>query len=678
MKKCKACNTKFDTAMSYCPECGALDAKERSPEITGNSWQARQDELAARVHLKDCGGEFIRVDAGSRAMIWQEGASEVMQVGPGVYHFDSFLKRLNRMFKSLDVSAIVTKEAPVALSFSFASGIQSSEFLDLDVTLAMNINIVEPRLFVTNLMGSHPIYSSHHLVDELRQTIRSILRAYFFKHSIKELQAKSLHLEIQTILEQELGQQLTNFGVGIVSIVELAVGHTAYDEHNKLRGKAWLEVDAKRAEQEQRLQLHELYREEQQHNAEKQKFDLGIQKDQLTSKDEQLNIERTELAQQLTQLEIVLAANNKKQALQQSADQALKSLAHLAQKAGLDRLDEEEQWQQTLKLARLERDRLHTEQKAKITQASLLEELAQESEIERRRYQYQQQLDAEKIENELALAERFDNEENRLLIEKLKRQKINRTDEANASLEAAELDEKLFEIKQRIKQAEFEFDQNKLLAQRQADTAQKEWEFKVASAQTKSAHELESLRFEGENQSRQAQRDYQRESERLSNAQALEMRRLDIEEQKIKSQVDITRANAQREVGIEEARANAVAERATGEKQQIEKASQQQSEFFTNVLDRFEKAQDKANTHTENIALTMSGQPAQSHKAINVSAPMAQQPSASTVQVNNYTAMAQPSPAKVNSGPRGMYCPSCQNLNPLGAVSCLKCELSFV
>jgi hypothetical protein len=72
----------------------------------------------------------------------------------------------------------------------------------------------------------------------------------------------------------------------------------------------------------------------------------------------------------------------------------------------------------------------------------------------------------------------------------------------------------------------------------------------------------------------------------------------------------------------------------------------------------------KAHIHAQNIVSTISGQGAPS-----VNTPVASQ---TTVNVNSA------SQTENNSSARGMYCPSCQNLNPIGANNCLKCQLSFI
>jgi len=380
------CNTKMKKNARFFPACG-VDVQERQAKISSNRWFAREDEFAAEFNINDLEGFFskspLEVAVGQKALIFQDGQFQG-EVGQGSYSFESFLGQLNRLGQRKKVRGILLRTSEMAVDFVIPK-LPTRESLTVEAELSLGIKIADPTLFSTLMMGKNA-FTSVNLRQLLMPQIKQIISEYTRSKGIKEMSSNAqLRQQLTLQIKQNLDGFLLGHGLALGQIQTIAVGHHRFNEHNEIRGNAWLDVDELRLKGEIRQQLDSLYNEGEWQRIEKLETTQQIE---TKLRDIEFLGEESKFVNRLRYIELldkVRQADVREAVIEDDAQELLAQLEHEATEKHLKRDDQEINWQHIRALAEIkystERETATIEQKRIISFARL--QLEQDTETAR-------------------------------------------------------------------------------------------------------------------------------------------------------------------------------------------------------------------------------------------------------------------------------------------------------
>jgi len=371
-------------------------------DIVNNHWLATDDEFSTRVEISDLSGFFSKmlvIEPGIVAMFLENGQS-IGDVRNGRYNLQSLSDRLS-FWNRKSISAILARESELFLEF-VSDGIPTIEFLEVEISVRIGVQIEDVSLFQKNLLGSKTVITKVDLIEILSPIVRQGLWEGVSRLSIKDLVKPQSRGDLELCITQSLGTSLMRMGLKFSQVQTLSVSHPTYDEHLRRTSETWLQTQSELQDQAESEALAELF---------KKNISNQVRTDELELLSKKVVTDRLEgeLALKIKRLGIRKALNEALQAkeyddliLQQKIDQFHTEL----EKERILRVDEVESFNEILK-------NKNQDQEAKRQQILKKIELEQFADLASLRIDLNTAQELKTRKHELALAEINDTEESR-------------------------------------------------------------------------------------------------------------------------------------------------------------------------------------------------------------------------------------------------------------------------
>lgn len=352
---CPRCERKNPHAAGYCASCGLTLGAPRNPVVLReNRWIAGPGELAVFFGVRELSGIFVktlRVPATARAYILQgDSATEVPQ---GEYEIEGFFTRLNHLLRDQHAEILVTRTAPLPVTFEFAD-LPTAEHLQVAATLSISIKVENVPAFARHFMTMPGTIGTAQLRELLDAPVRQVLAEFVGARPIREMAGNpELRAQLDERVHGALALLLARFGLAAVQVDTLALRHDKYDANRARVASLWLAADERHADVEHARHLDGLYTEQ-----EWQALRKVEQQGRLKHRRAELTLEEAEQGQALRAREIelyarVAQADSRKQAIERGAADVLAELEHELAGKAQRRADEAVQWGHVRELARL-------------------------------------------------------------------------------------------------------------------------------------------------------------------------------------------------------------------------------------------------------------------------------------------------------------------------------------
>ena len=225
--------------MPVCPGCSReVSAEWRFCRVCGQSLAATVGELvssdiiARRISSNELPGllsKTLTVEEGQAALLFVSGRHDTT-LPPGRHALGNVLTG-----RGGAVSVVLFRTSDVAIDLSLPS-LFTSDPLPLTVDLRLTAKIEQPLFLWTNLASGAETYTDRNLIGSLYPFVEEGCEIFFKAHSIRDLeQGGVIGRELQLALGSHMDQQLSRWGVRLVSIQGVDVGCEAWDEVTQSR-----------------------------------------------------------------------------------------------------------------------------------------------------------------------------------------------------------------------------------------------------------------------------------------------------------------------------------------------------------------------------------------------------------------------------------------------------------
>lgn len=233
--------------------------------IEQHRWVTTDADFAVRVDVQDVPGFFSRkltIDPGVRAIFLEKGQS-VGEVPQGQYTLETLFERL-KFWTKTSTTVILTRAEEIPLELD-CTGILTKEFLELEVSVRLTVQLEDVALFLKNMLGPRNGMTREELKAAIFPVVRQALWETIGRLSIQELTGQQARGDIELCIRQALQTSLTRNGLKFVQVQTLTVAHPEYDDQRRKTGQLWLQRnDLQFQEQEAKLTADRLFAETQQ------------------------------------------------------------------------------------------------------------------------------------------------------------------------------------------------------------------------------------------------------------------------------------------------------------------------------------------------------------------------------------------------------------------------------
>lgn len=209
--------------------------------LHNNRWVAADDEFAVRIEVPDVPGFFSKsviVEPGFRALFLEDGES-LGELPSGQHTLANVVDRM-KFWTKKTATVIVARQQDVRLELT-CPGLPTSELLEVEITLALTVQVDDVAMFFSNLMGaksSIAINDIRHIVEPL---LCQSLGEAVGRLSINELVAEHKRADIETGVAQALRTSLMRYGLKFGTVQTLTIAHPEYDAQRRRTGQLWLQ-----------------------------------------------------------------------------------------------------------------------------------------------------------------------------------------------------------------------------------------------------------------------------------------------------------------------------------------------------------------------------------------------------------------------------------------------------
>ena len=251
MPVCPACSKETQAEWKFCRYCG-----ESLTTTVGEF--VSSEVLARRIVSNERPGllnKTLEVEEGQAALLFLNGRHDTT-LPPGRHSLGNVLTG-----RGGDASVVLFRTSDVAIDLSLP-GLFTSDPLPLTVSLRLTAKIDQPLLLWTNLAAGAEAYTERNLTGSLYPLVEEGCEIFFKTRSIRDLdQGGAIGRELQLALASHMDQQLSRWGVRLVSVQGVNVGCEAWDEITQSRTQYFVTASEEWAGLEGRKRLFDVYQE---------------------------------------------------------------------------------------------------------------------------------------------------------------------------------------------------------------------------------------------------------------------------------------------------------------------------------------------------------------------------------------------------------------------------------
>jgi len=273
MPVCPGCSKETQAEWRFCRSCGHALASDASPGLTTVDEfvasgvppaLATVDEfvasevIARRIPSNELPGllnKSLEVQEGQSALLFLNGRHDTT-LPPGKHSLGNVLTGRGR-----DASVVLFRTADVAINLSLP-GLLTADPLPLTVDLRLTVKIDQPLFLWTNLASGADAYTDGNLTGSLYPLVEEVCEHFFKSRPVRDLeQGSAIGRELQFALASHLDQQLSRWGVRLVSVQGVNVGCAAWDEITRSRTQYFVTASEEWTDLEGRKRLFDVRQE---------------------------------------------------------------------------------------------------------------------------------------------------------------------------------------------------------------------------------------------------------------------------------------------------------------------------------------------------------------------------------------------------------------------------------
>jgi hypothetical protein len=500
-KRCGACGTNNPSDAIYCMECSQPLAQSEAPMISQNRWVTGERDFAVRIDTDDLEGVLkkgVNVEAGTNAMLLENGAN-IGMVPAGPYVLTSFMQKFGNLFRTglpKQVTILLVKVTPTDIDFKL-DGLFSKDPLRIGVGLKLQVEVHDPAKFLINVLRGRERFSVQDLHQYIYPEVAAVADEWVRTHTVEQLADDlSLKAKFELTLEEALKRTFTQSGLRFLQVRAVEMNLEVLDRIKGIKSDYALQISENEAlasgkkrllDVQKEFDFVELAEETAKVEKEERKIELYARMRQAASQDRMneirsekdfqafiRDIDRQELLDDKEQKELL-------RTWQEEAEDHDIARAHLLAKL---EVEQKHELRRAELLSRTDLDKAELDHEFDLEERKTDYELekrqkiyAAEVELERQRMQIEQERERIEFENQKLRAQSEREEDaadaelgqnilkNMKAIQRLdeeERRRIAREDELARERAAIEITTQRFELQERERASEREFELKKL------------------------------------------------------------------------------------------------------------------------------------------------------------------------------------------------------------------------
>jgi hypothetical protein len=251
MPVCPGCRKETQEEWKFCQACG-------QSLITTVGDFVSSEVIARRIPSKELPGllnKSLEVEEGQAALLFLNGRHDTT-LSPGKHSLGNVLTG-----RGGDASVVLFRTADVPINISLP-GLLTSDPLPLTVDLRLTVKIDQPLFLWTNLASGADSYTDGNLTGSLYPLVEEGCEIFFRSRPIRDLeQGGAIGRELQLALASHMDQQLSRWGVRLVSVQGVNVGCQAWDDITQSRTQYFVTASGEWTDLEGRKRLFDVRQE---------------------------------------------------------------------------------------------------------------------------------------------------------------------------------------------------------------------------------------------------------------------------------------------------------------------------------------------------------------------------------------------------------------------------------
>lgn len=252
MPVCPGCSKETQEEWRFCRFCG----QDLDPATVGEF--VSSEVIARRIPSNELPGllsKSLEVEEGQAALLFLNGRHDTT-LTPGRHSLGNVLTG-----RGGDASVVLFRTADVPINLSLP-GLLTSDPLPLTVDLRLTVKIEQPLFLWTNLATGADAYTDGNLTGSLYPLVEEGCEIFFKSKPVRDLeQGGAIGRELQLALASHMDQQLSRWGVRLVSVQGVSVGCEAWDEITRSRTQYFVTATEEWTDLEGRKRLFDVRQE---------------------------------------------------------------------------------------------------------------------------------------------------------------------------------------------------------------------------------------------------------------------------------------------------------------------------------------------------------------------------------------------------------------------------------
>ena len=265
-KRCGACGSINRSDAVYCMECSQPLAQSEAPLIHQNRWMAGEKDFAVRIEADDLPGMLkkgVNVEAGTNAMLLENGAN-IGMVPPGAYILSSFSQKFRNLFRAglpKQLTILLVKLTPTDLDFHLG-GIFSKDPLRIGISVKLQVEVQEPVKFLVNVLRGRERLPVEDLRQYLYPEIAAVADGWVRSHTAQELADDlTLKAKFELALDEALKRTFVQSGLRFLQVRAVEMNLEVLDRIKGIKSDYALQISESEAEATGRKRLVEVQHE---------------------------------------------------------------------------------------------------------------------------------------------------------------------------------------------------------------------------------------------------------------------------------------------------------------------------------------------------------------------------------------------------------------------------------
>jgi len=239
-----SCGAKIPRGAEFCPSCGrpveegaaaTMGRRRHRRRDAGIRWVRGDQSVAARVTPSDLKGRLrsgLEVQPGTRALLFL-GGRYVGTLAPGRHTIESLAAKL-KIPTDGEPAALIVDDGELGLAFE-VTGLHSADHHDVTLVAEASLRLVEPEVFLANVMRDRATFTVDDLVEMLSGEIRQTLREMVTGHAAQDLVSGALRARLEMELLSAWKATLDRTGFALNRFRVLRFISPALEEAEDLR-----------------------------------------------------------------------------------------------------------------------------------------------------------------------------------------------------------------------------------------------------------------------------------------------------------------------------------------------------------------------------------------------------------------------------------------------------------